>query len=117
MPLVVDHPRGEAFLVKVSLAAVPAVESLGVETVEPVHARRKPVAWRLDEQVVMRPHQAPGVNAPAEHFGDLTELASKGFPVEIVKEDVHAADAARRDVEEAVLGQVGARSARHSRRR
>jgi hypothetical protein len=100
-----------------SLAPVATVESLCVQAVQPVHARRKALARRFHEQVVMRPHEAPRMNPPAEHLDHLAEEPAKRLAVEVVDVDVRSGDAARRHVEEAVFGELGASSARHLKRK
>jgi hypothetical protein len=112
--LVIDEPGRKPLLVQVSLPPVPAVEPLSVEPVQAVHTGREPLARRLHEQVIVRSHQAPRVEAPAEHLRGLRKEHAERFSIEIVDVDVHSADAPRRHVEEAVVGQVGARSAGHA---
>jgi hypothetical protein len=113
MLLSVHEPGGEPLFVQVTLPPVPEVEALRIEAIESVHAERQALARRLDEEVIVRPHQAPRVKSPAEHLDDLGEQHPECFPVVVVDVDVRAADAARRYVEEAVLWKTAARSAWH----
>lgn len=114
MRLVVDHPSLEAFLVQVSLAVVPAVETLCVKTGKPVHSGGEPFATRFDQQVIVRSHQAPGVQLPAESLDGLIQQGKEGLPVEVVGENEDPARSARGHVEEAVLGKMRSRSPRHA---
>jgi 2-keto-4-pentenoate hydratase/2-oxohepta-3-ene-1,7-dioic acid hydratase in catechol pathway len=61
----------------------------------------------------VRAHQAPGVQPPSEHLDDPREQGVERFPVEVIAKDEDPARAARRDMEEAVLRELGARNAWH----
>jgi len=99
---VVDHPGPEALLEEVALPAVPAVEPLRVQAVQAVHHRRQLLARSLDDEVVVRAHQAPREQADAEQPGGLLEKAEERLPVDVVCEDEDAAGSSRARVEEAV---------------
>ena len=94
-----------------AVAAVAEIEPLRVATVQVLHAARELLLRRLDDQVVVRPHQADRVHAPAVPVDALLEEAHEGVSVGIVAEDERAEDAARRDVEETVRE----RRAKHAR--
>jgi hypothetical protein len=60
-----DDPRGEAPAPEVAVAAVAQVEPLGIAAVQVLHPTRETRLRRLDEQVVVRAHQANGDHAPS----------------------------------------------------
>lgn len=91
-----DHASGEPFLEQMAPSPVPAVEALRIDAVEAMHSARHVLTWRLDEQVVMGPQQAPRVAPPTEPVDNGAEQAEKSLAVEIVGEDGHPADTARR---------------------
>ena len=95
-----------------SAALVPAVETLRVEPVEAVDRVRHLLTLRLDNEVVVGAHQAPGDDAPSPQLGDLRQEQDESAAVVVVEEDEGAADSARGDVEEAVR-ELSARSAWH----
>jgi len=97
----------------VAVAFAAAVEALRVQEVQAVHSTRKRFERRLDDQMEVIVHQAPGVHRPVEPLLDLGQLAPEPHAVEIVQHDVHSRDAANDDVEDPVLGQDTARSTRH----
>ncbi len=94
MSLIVDEPGRETLLVEVPLAPVPAVEALGVQPVQAVHPGRQTLAPRFDQEVIVRAHQTPCVELPAEQLDTLLEEAPKRFAVEIVSVDERACNAA-----------------------
>ena len=73
MPVVVNDPGLEALLVQMALSAVPLVESLCIQAVQPMHARGELVELDFDEDVEVGPHLHPAVDSPAEEPGDLRE--------------------------------------------
>jgi hypothetical protein len=99
-----DDPARKALLEEVTFAGPAAIESLRIEGVQTVHPSRHLPARRLDQDVEVRPKQAPGVEPPAEHLDDVSEQQLEPLPVGVVEEDVDAAGAPSREVEDAVLG-------------
>jgi hypothetical protein len=71
-----------------------AVEALRVEEVQPMHAARQPLERRLDDEVEVVVHQAPGVNDPIEPLRHLRQLPPERESIEIVDHDLHPRDAA-----------------------
>ena len=55
----------------------PSVEPLSVAAVQVTHSDREVRAWRLDEQVVVVPHQAVAVAQPVVTGADQLELQQK----------------------------------------
>jgi hypothetical protein len=110
--LVDDQPRGEAVAPEVTGAAALLVEALGVDAVEALHALREQRAGRLDDDVVVRPHQAERVHAPVEAFDHPAEQGEEVAPVVVVEEDERAGDPAGGEVVDAV-GEVGAEQPGH----
>ncbi len=110
---VLDEPSAEALLVEVPFAPVPSVEPLRVQAQETVHAGRDLLSRRLDQEVIVRAHQAPGVHSPVEHLNGLCQQLEEVLAVDVVEVEVDAADAAGRHVKAAVLRKKRARSARH----
>jgi hypothetical protein len=110
--LVADHPRPEAFLEQMSLSAMPAIETLRVQAVQPVHHPRQLLARPFDDQVVMGPEQRPGDEAGSEQIGGLVEEIDERGAVDVVDEDEAAAGASGTRMEEPV-GEPATRSTRH----
>jgi hypothetical protein len=110
--LVADHPRPEAFLEQMSLSAMPAIETLRVQAVQPVHHPRQLLARPLDDQVVMGSEQRPGEEAGSEQIGGLVEEVDERRAVDIVEKDKAAAGASRARMEYPV-GEPATRSTRH----
>jgi hypothetical protein len=106
MPFVLDEPCREPLFVHVALPTVAPIEALRIQTVQTVHPRGEPDLRRLDEEVVVRPHQTPGVQSPGEHLRGLREQGEKPLSIEVVDEDEDASDSFRRYVEERILREV-----------
>jgi hypothetical protein len=113
MVIVPDHAAAETLLEEVPLPCPALVEALRVEAAKPVHARRHRLPLRLDQEMEVRVEQAPGVHAPAEHLLDAAEQEAEPQPIAIVSTNPVVADGVHRDVEDAVVWELGARHARH----
>jgi len=100
--LVSDHPRREAFLEQVPAPFMAGVVLPRVDAVEPTKRRRELVRRALDDQVVMRPHQAVGVNAKAEGPRNSAQEGEKEASVNVVPEERQLGNRAGGDVEQAV---------------
>jgi hypothetical protein len=111
------HPSGEPVAEEVAAAAMPPVEALGVDAVEAVHPVRELPERRLDDEVVMRPHQTEDEAAPALPLDHLAEEREERRAVVIVAVDVLFRDAARRDLEDAARRQLVACDSGHPARR
>jgi hypothetical protein len=110
--LVADDPRPEALLEQVPLSAMPAVEPLGVQAVQPVHHRGQLLTRALDDQVVVRSEHRPGDEAHTEQVGGLIEQVDEGQSIDVVEKHEPAAGSPRTDVEEPIR-EPGAGSTRH----
>jgi hypothetical protein len=86
----------------VSAAVVAQVEALGVDPVQDVHASGEVRPGRLDDQVVVRIHEAERVAAPGIALDDVREEREEPKAIVVVPEDDGAGDAVRGDVEEPV---------------
>jgi hypothetical protein len=64
MVVVADDPRGEPRAEDVALAAVAPVEALGIDAVQVLHPGRQTRGGRLQDEVIVRPHQAEGMAVP-----------------------------------------------------
>jgi len=91
---------------------MPPVEPLRVDADQTVHRRRELLLRPFGDDVKVRTHQAPGVEAHAEELRRPVEETGELLSISVVEEDGGAARAARRDVEVAV-GEVRARAAGH----
>jgi hypothetical protein len=111
--LTVDRPRREAVGEEVPEASVPLVERLRVAALEALDAARELGLRAVEDEVVVRRHQAQRVHRPAEPFGARVDVGEEEAPVVVVAEDRAAVDAARHDVEVAVRKR-GSRDARHA---
>jgi hypothetical protein len=113
--LVFDGAAPEPLAEEVTPAAVAAVEALGVAAVQPLEAGRELGDGRLDDEVVVVPHQAEGVQAPVVLGDDESEEPEEVAAVVVVAVDRDLPGAAGRDVEEPV-GEHVSRQAGHPAR-
>lgn len=111
--VVPDDPGAEALLEEVSLSLPPLVEALRVDACEPVHCCRHPLLLRLDQQMEVRAHQAPGMQLPFELRRHASEKHPEAVAVEVVPEHEAAGNAPGGDVEDPVFAERGSRDARH----
>jgi tRNA nucleotidyltransferase/poly(A) polymerase len=95
-----------------SCAFVAKVEALGVDAVQHVHACGQVCLGRLDDEVVVRAHQAEGVAAPRIALDDVREEYEEQATIVVVPEDHRARHASRDDVEEPVR-QISSKAASH----
>lgn len=87
------------------------VELLRVAAVQLLDPAREPVSRRVEDEVVMRRHEAEGVDRPVEPLDASPEMREELTAVEVVVEDVAARDATRDHVEVT----VGEKCAKHPR--
>lgn len=113
MLVVADDPRREARSEDVPVAVVPPVEALSVLAVEVLHAVGEPLDRRLDDQVVVRAHEAEGVAVPEVALDCDREHAEEAAPVVVVQVDESVPRPARRDVEDSVR-KIAAKRSRHA---
>jgi hypothetical protein len=95
-------PGGEAVAEEVAAAAVAAVEALGVDAVQPAHARGQVGAAGVDDEVVVVAHQAERVCDPGEASDRPREDGEEEPPIVVVAEDPASVHAAAVDVVGAV---------------
>jgi hypothetical protein len=81
-----DHRGGEAVAEEVATAAVAFVELLSVTAVQAVEAGRELAPRCLDDHVVVRAHEAEGVDPPPKPLDDPREQAEKVPPVVVARE-------------------------------
>jgi hypothetical protein len=112
----VDDAGVVAIAEQVTPAFVAPVEPQGVDTVQAVEPARHRVDCRLEDEVVVRRHQAVRVELPLEAVDALPEERQEARAVEAVAEDRPVVDADGRDVEHAV-GQLRTEDARHREQR
>jgi hypothetical protein len=93
-----DHLRPVAAAEEVILALVALVEGPGVATVQVPHSLVEVRERGLDEQVVVVPHQAAHVGAPAVAPFDPAQDVEEDDPVSIVHDDRRVVVAADPDV-------------------
>ena len=106
-----DQDGAVAGLEEVAAAAVPAVEALGVDAVEVAHAEREVPERRLQEQVVVRFHEAVGVAKPAVASDGVGERGKQRDPVLIVTDDASSFVSARDHVDDCARRTDAKRSA------
>jgi hypothetical protein len=95
--------------------AMALVEASRVTAVELTHAGRERRYGGLDDEVVVRRHQAPSVKCPAPSAPDADEATDERRSIEVIDDEHLVGGAAPRvSVEEAIAQDV-ARSARHRR--
>jgi hypothetical protein len=110
--LVLDDAAGEPVGEQVPESAVSPVELLGVAAVQELHPAREGVAAGVEDEVVVRRHQAERVHLPPEAIDAAAEVRQEVAAVGRVEEDVAAGGSARVDVEVAV-GERRAENAGH----
>ncbi len=101
-----DHPRPEPLAEDVMLSAVALVESTGVLAVEVAHPVGEVRERGLDEQVVVVPQQAAGVEAPAVAPPDPLQDLDEDAAIPVVLEDRAVVVALRSDVVVGAGGEV-----------
>ena len=111
--VVADDPGGKAGGEDMAVSVVAPVETLCVLAVEVVHARRELLGRGLDDEVVVRAHEAERVALPVMPSHDHGEQVQEPEPVGVVDEREPAEHGARGDVEDAVR-KVAATDSRHS---
>lgn len=100
--LVVDHPGGEALTEERASAAVPSVVLAGVVALEPLDGWGEVFDPGVDERVVVRPHQAVGVEPEAPASDASRQQRDERSVVVPVAEQPGFVDGIRRQVEVAV---------------
>jgi hypothetical protein len=111
--LPIDRSRGEAVGEQVPEAAVALVERLRVAALETLDAARQLRLSAVEDEVVVRRHQAERVHRPAEALGAGADVREEEAPVVVVAEDRAAVHAARHHVEVPVRKR-GSRHPRHA---
>jgi hypothetical protein len=109
---VLEHACVEAGAEEVAVAAVAAVEALRVDAVQPLDAVGQVGAGGIDDEVVVRAHEAEGVAAPAVALDRLGQELEEQDAVVVVAEQELREHRMGGDVEVPV-GQQGAEHARH----
>jgi hypothetical protein len=107
-----DDPGGVAISEQVAGALVPLVEAESMDAVQALHPEPQLRDGRVDDEVVVRRHQAERVDGPVEAGDALSEQTEEGQAVGVVAVDRATIDAARRHVEDAVR-QRAAQPSRH----
>lgn len=110
--LVVDHPRCEAAGEEVPETAMSLVEGLRVAAVQALEPARELRLGRVEDDVVVRRHEAERVDCPPETLCARAQEREEVPAVGVVDEDPAPVDAAREHVEVAV-GKARAGNARH----
>jgi hypothetical protein len=109
----VDDPRREALREQRAAASVTGVVLSGVVALVPLGSPREILRAAVDDRVVVRPHQAPDVEAELEADEGAAEEPQEQEPVEYVQEERRLVDAVRCDVEVAVR-QLGTEDSGHA---
>jgi len=110
--LVFDDPGREAVGEQVSETAVAFVELLRVAAVQQLEPAREPLPRRVEDEVVVRRHEAEGVDRPVEPVDAAPEVREEVTAVGVVLED-GAARGAARDHMEVPVGERRAENASH----
>ena len=110
---VVDDPGGEPLTEERSLAAESGVVLPGVVALDPLHGRREVFDPAVDECVVVRPHQAEGVEPESPTLRALREERDERPIVVPVAEQPRFVDGVRSQVEAAVW-ELGAEYSGHA---
>jgi hypothetical protein len=108
----VDHPGGEPVAEQVPVPGVPPVVRLRVDAVQIVQAVGELELGRVDDQVVVRAHQAVAVDSPGVAANRDREQTQEEDAVGVVAEHELPVDRPRGHVKEAVR-KGGSQDARH----
>jgi hypothetical protein len=108
----VEHTCVEAGAEEVAVAGVAAVEALRVRAVQPLQPVGEVGSRRVDDEVVVRVHEAEGVAAPAVALDRLAQQFEEEDAVVVVVEQALGEDGMGGDVEEPV-GQQSPEQSRH----
>jgi hypothetical protein len=111
--VVADDPGGEPRSEHMAVAVMAPVEALGVDAVQVLHPRGQSLGGRLEDEVVVRAHQAERMAIPPVAPDDEPEQPEEPEAVVVVDEDQASKHAARGHVEDAV-GHVAPADARHA---
>jgi hypothetical protein len=111
--LVVDHPGRETLAEERATASVACVVLARVVALEPLGRAREVLRPTLEDGVVVRSHQAEGVQAQAEPDDRAAEQPQEHEAVERVQEERSLVHAVRGHVEIAVR-QLGAKDSSHA---
>jgi hypothetical protein len=101
-----DDVRGEPVREETPAPLVALVEVGHVEAVQPVHPAREPLERGLDEQVVVRSHQAIRVTPPLEAVDHPAQEANEELAIVVVDEEAAVARGASGDVVEGAVESV-----------
>src|SRR5437588_3273818 len=107
-----NHPGGVAVAEEVTRSSVPFVEPEGVDAVQTVKAACELRDGRLHDHVVVRGHQAEGVDDPFETADGVREQLQERHPVLVVAIDRAAVDSTGCHVKDAV-GKLAAKLSCH----
>ena len=110
--LAVDDAGAVAVPEEVAPPFVPSVEPEGVDPVQSMHPAPELVDGRAEHQVVVRRHQAVGVDVPAESLDAVGKKREEAATVDAVAVDRGVVDAERRHVKDPV-GKLSAQKASH----
>jgi hypothetical protein len=111
--LVLDDARREAIAEHVAVTAVAVVVGARVALVEAFHAGGEIRLRPVEDEVVVRAHEAKGVHLPGEPFDDVEQDEEEGAVVLGVAEEQRVGDGPCGGVVEAV-GQFAAEWAGHA---
>src|SRR5215831_2972123 len=110
MPL--DYLAAKPTFEQMTFVALPPVEPLRVDAVQPMHATRDVCVGRLHEKVIVVRHQAVRMAAPFQRGNDLFKQLQESESVARVREDCFLAIPAGRYVVDRAW-ELRARRARH----
>ncbi len=108
-----DDPGREAGAEEVSTASAAAIRALGVHSVQPLHSGRQAFLLCVEDEVVMRGHEAVRVQRPFVRVNALAEKAQERDAIDVVEEGRGLVDGDSRDVKEPVA-QHPSQHARHA---
>ncbi len=99
MTLAIDDSRGEAVGEEVAEADVSLIEQLRVAAVQSLDSRREPDARGMENEVIVRRHQAERLDDPVVTLDADADMCEEHPPVCIVPDDGAAVDPARHHME------------------
>jgi hypothetical protein len=114
--VVVDHERDEPLAEEVPVPEVPVVEAARVSAVQQPHPVGEVLTGRLDDEVIVRPHQAVRMQAPAVPARRLEEKVDEVLPVDVVQVEQLPEDSACHHVVDAIGEEVARRAVHHDDR-
>jgi hypothetical protein len=105
MLVVIQRSSEEPVLEEVADPFMSRIEPLRVAPIDAVQAFREPLEMRLDDQVIVIPHQTVGVTSPLPPTAEATCETDEECPIGVIEKDRALGNPTRGDVVHAITRQ------------